>query len=285
MPVELIPAKREHLSDVARICHLAFNTLHQRHQVAPDFPTQDAARAAMDVVLRRPDYPGVVAVEGGRILGSNFLMLADEVAGVGPITVEPGEQSRGVGRLLMQWAIDEARRRRGDRPHVRLFQESVNAASLSLYTRLGFRWRDSAAVMFPEPRKSTRCRPLTADDLDDVERLSVETYGYSRRNDAARLLEMGIPGTKCERHGRNAAYHFATLFGHGAAETGHDLIEAAAHTASGVDRPVSVTIVPMSQDLFAAALDAGFRVAKTLSYMSLETYRPPKGPCTPSILC
>src|SRR5688500_14371619 len=147
MSIELIPATPEHLDALSRICHFAFNTLHQRHNVLPDVPTEDVGRLIIGAVLQRPDYAGVVAVDDGRILGSNFLLLADEVAGVGPITVDPTTQSRGVGRLLMQWVIDEARRRRGRDGHVRLFQEALNGTSLSLYTRLGFRWRDAAALM------------------------------------------------------------------------------------------------------------------------------------------
>ena len=57
----------------------------------------------------------------------------------------------GVGKALMQWAIDEADRR--GITQVRLFQEAINAASLSLYTSLGFRWRYAAAVM--QPRAAT----------------------------------------------------------------------------------------------------------------------------------
>lgn len=44
----------------------------------------------------------------GQIIGSNFLLHADEVAGVGPITVDPHLQARGIGRSLMEWAVNIA---------------------------------------------------------------------------------------------------------------------------------------------------------------------------------
>ncbi|HRQ73732.1 MAG TPA: GNAT family N-acetyltransferase [Phycisphaerales bacterium] len=288
MAIDLIPAEPKHLAELARICHLAFDTLHERHRVHRDVPAEEVGAQIIGGVLRRPDYAGAVAIEDGRVVGSNFLLLADEVCGVGPITVDPAVQSRGVGRLLMQWAIDEARRRRGQRPHVRLFQEAVNTTSLSLYARLGFCWRDAAALMQPPPADTddASVRLMTEEDVPHVRRLSAQHYGASRANDAARLLGMDLPAFVRERDGRVVGYQIATLFGHASAETDEDLLVLARHTARRVPPPMGVVIVPMSQSsLFRAALSAGFRVAKTLNYMSLETYDPPRGPSMPSIQC
>lgn len=288
MSVTLLPARPEHLADLARICHLAFNTLHERHRVPADVPTEEVGRLIIGGVLLRPDYVGAVAVEDGRIVGSNFLLLADEVCGVGPITVEPAIQCRGVGRMLMQWAIDEAHRRRGRLPYVRLFQEAVNAASLSLYARLGFHWRDAAALMQPRPAEGedASIRPMTPDDLPHVERLSAQHYGHSRAGDAAQLLGLGLPASVRERNGCIVGYHIGTLFGHASGETDEDLLALASQTARQVPPPMSVVIVPMSQgSLFHAALSAGFQIAKVLNYMSLHAFDAVPGPSMPSIQC
>ena len=288
MALELIPARPEHLADLARICHLAFNTLQERHRVHQDVPTEDVGRLIIGGVLHRPDYAGVVAVDNDRVVGSNFLLLADEVCGVGPITVDPAVQSRGGGRALMQWAVDEARRRRGPSAHVRLFQEALNTTSLSLYTRLGFRWRDAAAAMFPAAAESDdpSVRAMTPGDLPHVERLSTRHFGHSRANDTAQLLKMQLPAFVRTRGGHVVAYQVATLFGPAAAEANDDLLALASHTARHVPPPMSVVIVPMSQGpLFRAALGAGYRVAKVLNYMSLESFRPSPGPSLPSIQC
>ena len=288
MAIELSPTRPEHFDELSGICHRAFNTLHEHHRVDSGVPTEEVGRMIIGGVLHRSDYVGVAAVEGGRILGSNFLLLADEVCGVGPITVEPRLQSRGVGKLLMQWAVDEARRRRGERAHVRLLQEAVNATSLSLYARLGFRWRDAAALIQPSPAGAddSSVRTMTADDLPDVERLSARHFGYSRINDTAQLLKMGLPAFARERGGRVVGYQVATLFGHASAETDEDLLVLAAQTARRVPPPMAVVILPMSRDaLFRSALAAGFRVSKVLNYMSLESFRPIPGPSLPSIQC
>lgn len=288
MPITLVTATPEHLADLARICHLAFDTLHQRHAVHRDVPSEDVGHLIIGGVLHRPDYAGVVALDGDRILGSNFLLFADDVCGVGPITVDPTVQTRGVGRLLMQWVIDEARRRRGPTPHLRLYQEALNTTSLSLYASLGFRWRDAAALMHPKPAPADdpTIRPLTADDLPHVARLSTRHHGFTRANDAASLLAMNLPAFVRTRDGRVVGYQFATLFGHAAAETDADLLALAAHTARNVPPPMAVVIIPMSQrSLFSAALSAGFRVAKVLNSMTLDTYAPSPGPSFPSIQC
>lgn len=47
-----------------------------------------------------PGIYGVVAEDEGRILGSNFLHDYDPVPGIGPITVDPKSQNRGVGAVL-----------------------------------------------------------------------------------------------------------------------------------------------------------------------------------------
>lgn len=288
MSIELIPADTKHFADLSRICHLAFDTLHTRHAVHRDVPSEEVGRLIIGGVLHRADYTGVVAVENGRILGSNFLLFADEVCGVGPITVDPGIQSRGVGRLLMQWVIDEARRRRGQHAHVRLFQEAVNTTSLSLYTSLGFRWRDTAALMHPKPAEADdpTIRPMTTDDLSHVQRISEKHYGFSRAKDIASLLTMQLPAFVRDRNGRIVGYQVATLFGHAAAETDTDLLALAAQTARRIPPPMAVVIVPLSQpSLFNSALSSGFRVAKVLNYMSLESFAPLPGPLMPSIQC
>ena len=188
MALELVPATDAHLDRLSVICHEAFSALHDRFGIERDIPDPEVGKMIIGQTIGRPDYTGVVAVLDGRIVGSNFLLHADEVAGVGPITVDPAVQSKGIGRALMQWVIDEARRR--EIRQTRLFQEALNTTSLSLYTSLGFDWRDSAALMQARPAAAADpdTRPITADDLPAVAELSRQAYGFSRAGDAAQLL-------------------------------------------------------------------------------------------------
>ena len=83
---------------MAHILFAAFAAIHDRHRFARDFPTLDAAADLVGSFIGHPRIWGVVAERDGRVIGSNFLDERSPVMGVGPITVEPGDQTRGVGR-------------------------------------------------------------------------------------------------------------------------------------------------------------------------------------------
>ncbi len=287
MALELIPATVEQIPVLSRICHEAFSALHDRCGVDRDIPDAAVGEMIIGQVVKRPDYTGVTAVLDGKIVGSNFLVQADEVAGVGPITVDPAVQSKGIGRVLMQWAVDEARRR-GIR-QTRLFQETINTTSLPLYTQLGFDWRDAAALMQARPagdEADPSVRPITAEDLPAVAALSEASYGFSRAGDAAQLIGWQVPGFVRVRDGRTVGYLFATLFGHAGAETDEDLLALAGEAARHLPPPLAKYICPMGRaGLYRKALAAGHRYCKALSYMSLGEYVAPEGPHFPSIQC
>jgi GNAT superfamily N-acetyltransferase len=286
MALELVPATAEEIPTLSRICHEAFSALHDRFGIERDIPDVAVGEMIISQVVKRPDYTGVMAVLDGRVVGSNFLLQADEVAGVGPITVDPAVQSQGIGRALMQWVIDEARRR--EIRQTRLFQETLNTTSLSLYTSLGFDWRDSAALMQAPPAASEdpTVRPITAEDLPAIAELSRSAYGFSRANDAARLIEWEVPGFLRVLDGRPVAYLFATLFGHAGAINDENLFALASQAARHLPPPLARFICPMGRPgLYRKALAAGNRTLKMLSYMSLGEYHAPGGPHFPSIQC
>lgn len=286
MALELVPATEEEIPALSRICHEAFSALHDRFGIERDIPDAAVGEMIISQVVKRPDYTGVMALLDGKVVGSNFLVQADEVAGVGPITVDPVAQSKGIGRALMQWVIDEARRR--EIRQTRLFQEALNTTSLSLYTSLGFDWRDSAALMqaLPAEEEDTTVRPVTTEDLPAIAELSRSAYGFSRAGDAARLIEWQVPGFVRVLDGRPVGYHFATLFGHAGAIDDEILIGLASQAARHLPAPLARYICPMGRlGFYRKALAAGHRTVKMLSYMSLGEYIAPDGPHFPSIQC
>ncbi len=78
----------------------------------------------------------LVAERRGVPLGFCQIEPAGNAAWIESIAVEPREQGRGVGALLMQHALAEAARRAG--PRVRLAVSDRNAAAYALYRRFGF---------------------------------------------------------------------------------------------------------------------------------------------------
>lgn len=78
----------------------------------------------------------LVAERRGVQLGFCQLEPAGNATWVESVAVDPREQGRGVGLLLMQHALAEAARRAG--PRVRLAVSDRSAAAYALYRRLGF---------------------------------------------------------------------------------------------------------------------------------------------------
>src|SRR5688572_20683884 len=118
---EITPADAE---ASARIVYEAFAAIHDRHAFARDFPTPESAEGLVRAFIANPGIWGIVAERDGRVVGSNFLDERGTIAGLGPITVDPEEQARGVGRRLMEAALE----RGAAAPGVRLLQDAFNTA-------------------------------------------------------------------------------------------------------------------------------------------------------------
>ena len=97
------------------------------------------------MLLGHPGFYSVVAEVNGEVAGSNVLDERSTIPGVGPVTVDPAVQNRGVGRVLMQ----DVTRRGADRgaPGIRLLQAAYHSRSLSLYAKHDLQVRDLLARM------------------------------------------------------------------------------------------------------------------------------------------
>src|SRR5688572_5286567 len=127
MAVDLRPIAPADADECARILYEAFGAFHDHHRFPRDFPTLEAALQLTNAFSSHPMIWGVVAESDGRIVGSNFLDERGSLRGVGPITVDPMAQGRGVGRRLMLAVLERAK----GAPGVRLFQDSFNMQSLA----------------------------------------------------------------------------------------------------------------------------------------------------------
>ncbi len=164
----------------ARIMYAAFRRFHESRGFAPDVPDLEMATGIAAGQIEDPASYGVVAVSGGRIVGSNFLTEGDPIRGVGPISVDPDFQDAGVGRLLMQAVLKRGAKARG----VRLLQNAFNTKSMALYASLGFRVREPLVVITGRPRDGlpagTQVRPMTSADLIAADSLARRVHGYAR---------------------------------------------------------------------------------------------------------
>jgi GNAT superfamily N-acetyltransferase len=143
-------AKPEDASACGRVCFDAFYKISTDHGFPPiDFPSSDVAVCLLRMMFSHPGFYCVVAESDGCLVGSNCLDERSAIAGLGPITVDPRIQNRGVGRKLMEAVLMRARER--NFAGVRLLQSAFHNRSLALYSRLGFDAREPVSVMQGTP--------------------------------------------------------------------------------------------------------------------------------------
>lgn len=285
MALELVPAKPDHVAELGRICFEAFKDISDRHHFPSDFSSAAMGRMVIGMLTAREDYYGVAAMMDGQPAGSNFLLVSDEVGGLGPITVEVSLQGHGIGRALMQNVIDRADESGIER--VRLLQDSFNMTSLSLYASLGFDTKEPVALMQPVPAEMPdgSVRPVSEGDLDEIEELSLRIYRVSRRNEVASTIRSPFRPFLRERGGRVTGYFALGMAGHGVAETEDDMLALVREAARQVPPDFHRVFCPLTEgSLYRSFLAAGFRNVKVMNLMALGPYQRPDGVWVPSVV-
>src|SRR5882757_5229733 len=205
-------AKPEDAPVCGRICYEAFTKISTEHAFPPDFPSVEVATGVLAMMFSHLGFYCVVAESSGQILGSNCLDERSAIAGVGPITIDPEVQNKGVGRALMEAVL--ARSVERGFQGTRLLQAAFHNRSLSLYTKLGFDTREPISAMQGPPIKAAvagySVRPARMADLVDCNRLCQSVHGHDRGGEVRDAIGQGT-AVVAERGGRIVAY--ATLVG------------------------------------------------------------------------
>ena len=159
----------------------------------PTFRRLRWRRGVLSMMFAHPGFYCVVAESGGQILGSNCLDERSAIAGVGPITIDPEVQNKGVGRALMEAVL--ARSAERGFQGTRLLQAAFHNRSLSLYTKLGFDTREPISTMQGPPIKSATpgysVRPARVSDLEECNRLCRSVHGHDRGGELRDAIEQG----------------------------------------------------------------------------------------------
>jgi predicted N-acetyltransferase YhbS len=280
----LRPGTADDAAECGRICYEAFADIARTHAFPPDFPSADVGVALLEAALTHPGFYSVVAELDGRIVGSNFLDERSPVVGVGPITIDPVVQNRGVGRTLMLDVMDRATERRV--PGIRLLQSGYHNRSFSLYASLGFAFRETVACM-QGPALSRAVlghtvREATDADLRACNELCRRVHGVDRGGEVVDALKQGTARV-VEHEGRVTGYATdLAFFAHAVAETTPDL-QALISSASAFGGPG--ILVPASNSLLLQwCLANELKVVQLLSLMTIGLYNEPTGAYLPSIL-
>ena len=268
----------EDVKECARICFEAFGGIHDHHRFPRDFPSVEVVEGLMEAFVGSPFSCGIVAEADGRIVGSNFLLESDPIRAVGPITVDPYHQGRGVGRKLMEAVIERGK----GAPGTRLLQDSFNLASLSLYASLGFEEREPVVLISGKPTsgpvEGVEVRPLGDADLNECEALCKKVHGFERTNELRGAMQAFAPFVAL-RDGRVSAYASTLTFwpmAYGVAETDEDMQTLLRGVAAEVEEPLAI-LVPLRSGLFHWCLAEGLRSLKPMNLMTLGSYQEPQG--------
>jgi ribosomal protein S18 acetylase RimI-like enzyme len=123
------PAKPEDAAAVGELVRAAYSTYVGRMGKEPAPMLEDYAALIRDGVVWVLD-------EGGEVLGALVMRPAEDHLFVDNVAVAPGHQGRGLGRELVAFA--EERARKEGLGEVRLYTNEKMQENLSVYTKLGF---------------------------------------------------------------------------------------------------------------------------------------------------
>jgi len=284
MNLTLRPGVPQDANACGRICYEAFSAIASHHRFPPDVPSVEAGQGLVSMLLSHPGFYSVVAEMDGIIAGSNFLDERAQIAGVGPITVNPEVQNKQIGRKLMIDVIDRANQR--GFPGVRLLQVAYHNRSLSLYAKLGFEIREPISTMqgapFTVEIPGATVRAAAESDLEACNRLCHRVHGHHRGGELADAIGQGT-AMVVERSGRVSGYtSLVGYFGHSAGETNDDL---KALIGSGSEFAGPGFLLPSRNgELLRWCLDHGLRVVQPITLMTIGLYNEPAGAYLPSIL-
>jgi len=248
-----------------------------------DSPVSSDARVAL---VSDPDGY-FCAVEEGQIRGMVSALVRGQVWYLSMFFVLPGEQSRGVGRALLEQALAYGDARG---TQVRCTLATLDPRAQARYVMAGMapRWPiyrldgDAAAVARLEARVGvaarTRVRPC---DPGAAEKLVTEVFSPGRADDLAHCLRDGGASVAIERAGEVGAFAYrrGKQIGPAAGRDEVSFLEAvAAAAAATVSGGGSVTMrVPGAcASLLETLVSCGFRIGPFTMFMASRPFGRPE---------
>jgi ribosomal protein S18 acetylase RimI-like enzyme len=264
---------------------MAFNDVFSRHGFPPPFPSTEVGIGLARDYLRLEPQECFVAEEGGQIVGSGFLHIRGAIAGIGPITVDPSFQSKGVGKELMMTVLRAGRHCSS----LRLVQDTFNTVSFPLYSKLGFTACGTVAALGgKELRPATRprgvaVREATEEDTARIAALDTKLTGIARTQDIHYFLHqapqlMSFVDGKLAGHLCMLRMRESVFLGPAAATEPAALKALVSHAIEKERGKVLRMRLPVRHnELLLDLMKMGFRIDALQTYMVRGPWKAPKG--------
>lgn len=274
-----------------KIGYQAHKNISSAHGYPSEQPSEEFAIGLIRQLLSNPNSRGVLAERQGKVLGSIFLhkFPPSPVAVIGPLTVHPSAEGGGVGRILMDAAITQARKQNHDQ--IRLVQSPSHIRSFVLYTKCGFTLREPLFLMQGQPLRvrnnhtsSANVRPVRDDnDISLCNKLCKSAYGFSREMELRQAFNQGV-ATIIERDDGVIAGYAAGIgiFGHAVAKSNEDL-KALIANASAILGP-GFFAPARNYEVVKWLLENGFQIGWPANLMTIGPYQEPLMPILPSLV-
>lgn len=284
--LRLRPGRLDDAEEAGRIIFEAFSTIAKKHGFPPDFPSVDSGVNSAASFLSNPGFYSVVAedISNGKLVGSNFLDERSNIAGLGPITVDPNYQNKGVGRQLMNNVMERAKNK--NFPGTWLLQASYHNRSLALYASLGFEIREPISTMQGKPIQEVipgRTVRLAAEsDVEPCNAICKAVHGHNRNGELIDSIKQG--SAKVVLHAdRITGYTSGMAFFNHSVGLANDDLMALIGSADSYGGP-GILMPSRNTQLFHWCLDKGLKLVQQLVLMTVGMYNEPAGAYMPSVL-
>ena len=222
-PVVYVPIEAAAMDACSTVGYQAFARFSLSISQPADFPSAAIYCLVIQARLSKPDTFHLMAVVQntessadnfvtglGQVVGSVLMECEDEVAAIGPISVDSSTQSRGIGRQLMKLCLAEAARRKFS--SVRLINTVSNITAFGLYHSLGFRACEymvavKGNISAEQQRQLSKemesegvsVRPMEAKDVAACNQLHIATTSFSRLAGITHSFEsqLSLPSVCC----------------------------------------------------------------------------------------
>ena len=293
--LRLRPGVIEDANEIGKIIFEAFSGIADKHGFPREFPTIDVGINVATFFLSNPGFYAVVAEDMNKTncktVGSNFLdERSSLVAGVGPITIDPNSQDKGIGRKLMINVMERAKIK--NFPAIRLLQAAYHNRSLALYTNLGFEVREPISTLQGKPIEASvpgkSVRMATEADLESCNALCRVVHGHDRNGELKDSIKQGIAKVVIHDDKITGYTSGLTYFNHSVGFSNDDLkaliaSESTTSTANSYGGP-GILIPTRNTELFRWCLNNNLRLVHQLTLMTIGMYNEPAGSYMPSIL-